>query len=811
MKAFRRSATVRFATVGVTNAGNVPSAPPDTVTDPLPAGVTFLSGGGDGWSCAASGSQVICTRNLPIPPGGSTNFTITVVAPCGQTAIENCATVSTALDSNPGNNWACDPTAVNPQPAHGCFIAVAAGGSEDGLALALRDDGTVWAWGVGGDGELGDGGNESTSVPVQVRGPGGTGFLSNVVAISVGELHSLVIRSDGTVWSWGLTPADPTPEPEPYPFQVPGLSGVVAVAAGTYFYLAVKNDGTVWAWGVGSRGVLGNDDNGSTSSPVPSQVLGPSGARFIGIAAGFDFAVALRSDGTVWTWGGNHHGELGGATHLTAALQPIQVPGLSGITAVAAGGYQSLAREAGGSVWSWGSGELGDGNAAMVGSPPVQVKGTNGVGLLTGVVAMALSSYLRNSATVVLNDGTVRSWGDGRLVPTAVSVLNDVKGIAGGGPDFFVALEGDGTVWRYDGGVPSQVLTPPCPVCTPPPSGMTAWWSFDEPSGPVVHDRAGLVANEGSWTPAGGPQPGPGRVGGALCFDGVSAHVEVPDSPELRLGVGAFTIDSWVRTTTASGVVTLLDKRQTTAGDPRGYSLFLFNGRLGLQMADRAGSTTCSSAGTAACTNFAAPAGTSVADGQWHHVAVTVRRGLAGGGTFFVDGTAVGTFDPTVRLLSLDSASPLWIAAERPVGGDSSYFSGCIDELEVFKRALDPTEVSAIFAAGGAGKCKCATPQACLAVTPKPLVCQGKDPTGQPVLRFAGDAPTLGGPLGYRLETVTSPDGAVEGFGVNGTSLSAVIEDTPPPDDPFCLIFGFEAQGRFHCETPVCGPRPACP
>jgi uncharacterized repeat protein (TIGR01451 family)/fimbrial isopeptide formation D2 family protein len=819
-------------TITVTNAGNVPSVPPDTVTDTLPAGVAFLSGGGDGWSCAASGSLVTCTRNLPIPPGGSTSFTITVVAPCGQTAVENCATVSTTLDSNPGNNRACDPTAVKPQAAHGCFIAVAAGGSEHGHSLALRDDGTVWAWGDDSSGELGDGNPGSNSaVPVQVLGPGGIGGLSNVVAIAAGSYHSLAIKSDGTVWTWGDGPGGISPGPFYYPAQVPGLSGVVAVAGGADFDLALKNDGTVWAWGDGFYGELGIGPGGITGSKVPVEVKAPPGTIFKAIAAGALFAVAVDSGGTVWTWGDNSHGELGEPPGGMALLprKVLQLDGtpLTDVTAVAAGKFHSLALKKDGMVWAWGSGELGDGTT-KTGSLAVQVKGTDGAGVLTGAVALAATSY-GDSSAAILSNGTVRAWGGfsagrGALVPKVVPVLAGVKEIAGGGPDHFVALEGDGTVWAWGdnnngqvGNVnevdvypPIQVTGLPCLVCTLPPSGMTAWWSFDEPGGPVAHDRAGLVANEGAWTPAGGPRPGPGRVDGALCFDGVSAHVEVPDNLELQLGAGDFTIDTWVRTTLVSGVVTLLDKRQTTSGDPHGYSLFLFNGRLGLQMADRAGSTTCANTGTSACTNFAAPAGTSIADGQWHHVAVTVRRALSGGGTFYVDGAAVGTFDPTVRPLSLDSTSPLWIAAERPVTGTSSYFNGCLDELEIFKRALDPAEVSAIFAAGGAGKCKCAAPQACVTVSPKPLTCQGKNPAGQPVLAFAGDAP-LGGPSSVGLETVTSPHGAVQGFGVNGTSLSAVVVDTPPPDNPFCLIFGFGAQGRFHCETLVCESRPACP
>jgi alpha-tubulin suppressor-like RCC1 family protein len=82
------------------------------------------------------------------------------------------------------------------------IVSVAAGASGE-HSLALKSDGTVWAWGYNKDGQLGDGSNTDRSSPVQVKGPGGTGFLTEVVSISAGHRHSLAIKSDGTVWAWG--------------------------------------------------------------------------------------------------------------------------------------------------------------------------------------------------------------------------------------------------------------------------------------------------------------------------------------------------------------------------------------------------------------------------------------------------------------------------------------------------------------------------------------------------------------------------------------------------------------------------------
>jgi uncharacterized repeat protein (TIGR01451 family)/fimbrial isopeptide formation D2 family protein len=834
-------------TVTVTNAGNIPSVPRLQVQDTLPAGVTFVSGGGDGWSCGAGGSLVICDPLFPrrsIPPGSSSSFTITVALSlsCDQRSFENCVEVLSGADSNPDNDRACDLTEVGNDPPPGCVVAIAAGGlgglGEEGHSLALRSDGTVWAWGSNYDDQLGVGNINFPTLPVQVRGPGGVGFLTGVVGIGAGAASSMAIKADGTLWVWGAV--DVPSEDATFPVQVPGLSDVVAAAGGREHWLALKADGTLWAWG--SAEFLGT--GGVSSDPaVPVQVRAPSGNGFLtGIiaiaAAGRDFSLAVKSDGTVWAWGDNGEGQLGNGTSGGIALLPVQVVGpggagfLTGVTAVAAGaGYSdrySLAQRADGTVWAWGAnggGALGIGPADSS-KVPVQVLGTGGVGFLTDVVAIAASAY---HSVALLAGGTVRAWGDvlgdgsppfgsTSNVPVAVSVLTGITAIAAGG-QHDLALDGNRTVWAWGRSptgetgqgtsdpapVPIKVLAIPCPTCVPPPSGMRAWWDFDEPVGPVAHDRAGLVANDGAWTPATGLASGPGRVGGSLCFVGASARVVVPSSPELQLGVGDFTVDTWVRASLAPGVVSLLDKRQ---GDGRGYHLFLVNGRPGLQMADRAVSGNCSSLATAGCTNFAAPAGVSVADGQWHHIAVTVRRS-PGGGTFYVDGVAVSTFDPTVRPLSLDSVAPLWIGAELPSA--TAAFKGCLDELEIFQRALDAQEVASIYQAGGAGKCKCVEPQGCVQVDPPVLSCIGKDGAGNDVLGFETTF-DIGGPFSTKLETVTSPHGAVNGFLFEiPDHVGGSVADTPPPDNPLCLVFGFSAEGRFHCETPVCTPRPVCP
>jgi hypothetical protein len=122
------------------------------------------------------------------------------------------------------------------------------------------------------------------------------------------------------------------------PVQVTGLTGVAAIAGGNHYSLALKNDGTVWAWGSNTSGQLG--DGTTTNRFTPVQVANLTGVTLI-TAGGWAHCLALTDDGTVWAWGGNSYGQLGDGT-TTDRTTPVQVPGLTGVTAIAAGTYHSL-------------------------------------------------------------------------------------------------------------------------------------------------------------------------------------------------------------------------------------------------------------------------------------------------------------------------------------------------------------------------------------------------------------------------------------------------------------------------------------
>ena len=164
-----------------------------------------------------------------------------------------------------------------------------------------------------------------------------------MVQAAAGSGHGLAVRSDGTVWAWGSDGAgelgDGTTTSRSTPVQVTGLSGVTQVAACGYFSVALRSDGTVRAWGDNRRGQLGNGT--TASSPLPVKVAGLSGVT--GIAAGYDASMVTRASGisaitSVWTWGGNDVGQLGDGT-LTSRSNPERVSGLPvSIAGISAGG-----------------------------------------------------------------------------------------------------------------------------------------------------------------------------------------------------------------------------------------------------------------------------------------------------------------------------------------------------------------------------------------------------------------------------------------------------------------------------------------
>ncbi|MGD1044155.1 MAG: SdrD B-like domain-containing protein [Bacteroidota bacterium] len=242
--------------------------------------------------------------------------------------------------------------------------------------------------------------------------------------------------------------------------------------------------------------------------------------------------------------------------------------------------------------------------------------------------------------------------------------------------------------------------------CVEPPSGMVAWWPLDETSGSTSIDLAGF---NNSGTQINGPVPVPAKVLGGLRFDGQNDYVQVPDHSELNFGTGDFSIDAWIKTSDSINLKIIVDKQTLNGYNYQGYSFYLNYGYLTVQLADGVPPTYF--------TNWSPFV--FVADGNWHHVAVTVSRSNHNGNVFYKDGVATQFGDPTVRSGSLTTTSPLTIGRQSYT--DQFEFNGILDEIELFNRVLTPQEIGSIFAAGSAGKCKPSVQDSCSTKAWSPL------------------------------------------------------------------------------------------
>jgi alpha-tubulin suppressor-like RCC1 family protein len=276
-------------------------------------------------------------------------------------------------------------------------IAVSAGIEHTAVVKA---DGTVWTWGANESGELGDGTTTDRYAPVQVTG------LNNVIAVAAGGSYTVALKSNGYVWIWGehLNGTDLTP------VQVSGIDSVVAIAAGLNHIMALKSNGEIWGWGYNGLGALGDGTTIHRYTPVKASTF-PSGMT--SIAVGDYHTLARRSDGTVWACGINQFGELGrGFADNPDGGHPTseKISSLTGVLTVAAGERCSMALKDDGTVWTWGK-RIGGNTSDILGDKdptPLLIRGLNNVvSIDTGSNhLLAVSSYQGIYVT--------RAWGGDR-------------------------------------------------------------------------------------------------------------------------------------------------------------------------------------------------------------------------------------------------------------------------------------------------------------------------------------------------------------------------------------------------------------
>jgi alpha-tubulin suppressor-like RCC1 family protein len=237
-------------------------------------------------------------------------------------------------------------------------------------SLGLRSNGTLWSWGANGGGRLGTNNTINRSSPVSVVG----GFTDWCQVSAGTNASNLAVRCNGTAWSWGCNQygilGDDSITNKSSPVSVVGgFADWCQVSAGTFHSLGVRTNGTAWGWGFGGSGRLGTNETINRSSPV--SVVGGF-ADWCQVSAGGNHSLGLRTNGTVWAWGNNNQGRLGDNTTTFRSSPVSVVGGFTDWCQISSGSYSSLALRSNGTIWSWGcniDGQLGDGTISARSSP----------------------------------------------------------------------------------------------------------------------------------------------------------------------------------------------------------------------------------------------------------------------------------------------------------------------------------------------------------------------------------------------------------------------------------------------------------
>jgi alpha-tubulin suppressor-like RCC1 family protein len=312
---------------------------------------------------------------------------------------------------------------------------------------------TLWVWGQNNSGQLGDNTSATDrSTPVTTFA-GGTNWKQ----VAGGSQHTAAIKTDGTLWTWGSNYAGQLGDNTTVNRSTPvttfaGGTNWKQVAGGGYFTAAIKTDGTLWTWGLNNFGQLGDNTTTQRNTPVTTFA---GGTNWKQVACGGYFTAAIKTDGTLWTWGNNYYGQLGNNTTTNRCTPVTTFAGGTNWKQVACGGYFTAAIKTDGTLWTWGqntSGQLGNNTTTQRNTPVTTFAG----GTNWKQVAGGLSH-----TSAIKTDGTLWTWGfngSGQLGNnTIITRSTPVTTFAGGtnwkqvagGSQHTAAIKTDGTLWNW--------------------------------------------------------------------------------------------------------------------------------------------------------------------------------------------------------------------------------------------------------------------------------------------------------------------------------------------------------------------------
>lgn len=302
--------------------------------------------------------------------------------------------------------------------------------------IAIRGDGTAWTWGSGQGGALGNNATIDKCSPVSVVG----GF-TDWCDISAGSNSIVAIRKNGTGWSWGINTngqlGDNTVVSKSSPVAiVGGFTDWCKMSGGTNSAVGLRKNGSIWSWGVNSVGQLGDGTTVNKSSPI--SIVGGF-VDWCNISTGVNHVLSIRTNGTLWSWGGNANGRLGDGTTISKSSPVSVIGGFTDWWKISAGQGHSLAIRQDGTAWTWGlnaSGQLGDGTAVSNASPVSVIGGFTDWCDING--GLCTSAGIRT-------DGTAWTWGSntfGKLGDGTTVNKSSPVSVVGGFTDWHTAHQG---------------------------------------------------------------------------------------------------------------------------------------------------------------------------------------------------------------------------------------------------------------------------------------------------------------------------------------------------------------------------------